>query len=61
MKKRVVSLLVCEMCIRDRARDVISKHRYVLEECAKQLITKEKLNRQEFEAIFEQEAEGPEE
>ena len=27
---------------------------YELPECAKQLITKEKLNRQEFEAIFEQ-------
>jgi len=51
---------IVESC-HSRARDVISKHRYVLEECAKQLITKEKLNRQEFEAIFEQEAEGPEE
>ena len=51
---------IVESC-HSRARDVISKHRYVLEECAKQLITKEKLNRQEFEEIFEQEAEGPEE
>ena len=51
---------IVESC-HSRARDVISKHRYVLEECAKQLITKEKLNRQEFEAIFEQEAEGSEE
>lgn len=51
---------IVESC-HSKARDVISKHRYVLEECAKQLITKEKLNRQEFEAIFEQEAEGSEE
>ena len=45
---------IVESC-HSRARDLISEHKYVLEECAKQLITKEKLNRQEFEAIFEEE------
>ena len=39
-----------------RARQLIEEHRFVLDECAKRLITKEKLNRQEFEAIFEEEA-----
>ncbi|MDO4489914.1 MAG: ATP-dependent zinc metalloprotease FtsH [Lachnospiraceae bacterium] len=41
-----------------RARDLILEHRYVLEECTRQLLEKEKLNRQEFEAIFQQEAEA---
>ena len=41
---------------RDRARELIREHRYVLDECARQLIEKEKLNRTEFEAIFEAEA-----
>ena len=45
---------IVESC-HSKARELISSHRYVLEECAKQLITKEKLNRQEFEAIFEDE------
>ena len=38
---------IVESC-HSRARDLISGHKYVLEECAKQLITKEKLNRQEL-------------
>ena len=45
---------IVESC-HSKARELISSHRYVLEECAKQLITKEKLNRQEFEAISEDE------
>ncbi|MBR0398690.1 MAG: ATP-dependent zinc metalloprotease FtsH [Eubacterium sp.] len=40
----------------DQATNLITEHRYVLEETAKQLIAKEKLNRSEFEAIFEAEA-----
>jgi len=40
----------------DRAKELITEHRYVLEETARQLIAKEKLNRSEFEAIFEAEA-----
>ncbi|HIU77739.1 MAG TPA: ATP-dependent zinc metalloprotease FtsH [Candidatus Pelethocola excrementipullorum] len=43
-----------------RAKQVIQEHSYVLHECAKQLMTKEKLNRQEFEAIFAEETEGVE-
>ena len=39
-----------------RAQDIIRQHRYVLDECARQLMEKEKLNRAEFEAIFEAEA-----
>lgn len=42
----------------EKARELISQHTFVLEECAKQLMTKEKLNRQEFEAIFQEEAEA---
>ncbi|MCQ2509365.1 MAG: ATP-dependent zinc metalloprotease FtsH [Lachnospiraceae bacterium] len=41
-----------------RAKELILEHRYVLEECTRQLLEKEKLNRQEFEAIFEDEAEA---
>ena len=51
---------IVESC-HSRARDLISGHKYVLEECAKQLITKEKLNRQEFEAIFDEESKALEE
>ena len=40
-----------------RATDLIQEHRFVLDECAKQLIEKEKLNRTEFEALFVKEAE----
>ena len=39
----------------ERAQTLISEHRYVLDECAKQLIEKEKLNRTEFEALFVEE------
>ena len=39
-----------------RAKQLIQEHSYVLHECAKQLMTKEKLNRKEFEAIFMEEA-----
>lgn len=39
-----------------RAKKLIGAHRYVLDETARQLVEKEKLNRQEFEAIFEEEA-----
>ena len=38
-----------------QARKLISEHRYVLDECARQLLIKEKLNRAEFEAIFAEE------
>ena len=40
----------------DHAKRIILEHSYVLHECAKQLMEKEKLSRAEFEAIFEQEA-----
>ncbi|MDO4616351.1 MAG: ATP-dependent zinc metalloprotease FtsH [Lachnospiraceae bacterium] len=40
----------------EKAKTLILEHRYVLEECTKQLLEKEKLNRQEFEAIFREEA-----
>ncbi len=39
-----------------KARELIEAHRYVLDECARQLMEKEKLNREEFEAIFAVEA-----
>ena len=35
-----------------KAKEIIARHTFVLEKCAKELITKEKLNRDEFEAIF---------
>ncbi len=40
----------------EKAKELILEHRYVLEECTRQLLEKEKLNRQEFEAIFKEEA-----
>ncbi len=40
----------------EKAKALILEHKYVLEECTRQLLEKEKLNRQEFEAIFEEEA-----
>lgn len=43
-----------------RAKQVIQEHSYELHECAKQLMTKEKLNRQEFEAIFSEKIAGVE-
>ena len=45
---------IIEEC-HEKARKIISEHSYVLHEAAKQLMTKEKLNRQEFEAIFAEE------
>ena len=38
-----------------KAKQLIEEHRFVLDECAKQLIEKEKLNRAEFEALFAKE------
>ena len=46
---------IIENC-HSKAREIIEKHRFVLDECAKQLMEKEKLNRKEFEAIFAEEA-----
>lgn len=46
--------LIIEDCHK-KAKDIISQHTFVLEECAKELMTKEKLNRDEFEAIFAKE------
>ena len=45
---------IIEEC-HEKAKQIISEHSYVLHESAKQLMTKEKLNRQEFEAIFSEE------
>ena len=36
-----------------KAKELIMEHRFVLDECASQLIEKEKLDRKEFEAIFD--------
>ncbi len=47
----------CHKC----AKKLIEAHRYVLDECARELMEKEKLNRHEFEAIFEAEAKQLEE
>ncbi len=46
----------------EKAKELILEHKYVLEECTRQLLEKEKLNRQDFEAIFRQEeaAKSPE-
>jgi len=46
---------IIENC-HSKAREIIQQHRFVLDECARQLIQKEKLNRAEFEAIFAEEA-----
>lgn len=48
---------IIEQC-HARARQVIGEHSYVLHECAKRLMSKEKLGRKEFEAIFDEEALG---
>lgn len=40
-----------------KARKLVEEHRFVLEETARQLLEKEKLSRDEFEAIFEMEKE----
>lgn len=36
-----------------KARAILAEHRFVLDECAKALLEKEKLNREEFEHFFE--------
>ncbi|MCI5649286.1 MAG: ATP-dependent zinc metalloprotease FtsH [Fusicatenibacter sp.] len=46
---------IIEQC-HAKAKELILSHSYVLHECAKQLIEKEKLSRNEFEAIFSEEA-----
>ncbi|MDD7740752.1 MAG: ATP-dependent zinc metalloprotease FtsH [Lachnospiraceae bacterium] len=46
---------IIEQC-HAKAKELILSHSYVLHECAKQLMEKEKLGRNEFEAIFEEEA-----
>ncbi len=45
---------IIESC-HEEARRLIDKHSYVLHECAKLLLEKEKIGRAEFEALFEQE------
>jgi cell division protease FtsH len=40
------------------AKRLISEHRYVLDECARQLMIHEKIGRKDFEQIFEQEKNG---
>lgn len=39
-----------------KAKDIIMEHRDVLEKCAKLLLEKEKIKREEFEALFEKDA-----
>ena len=39
------------------AKDIIASHMNVLEACAEKLIRKEKIMREEFEALFDQPAE----
>lgn len=48
---------IIEQC-HARARQVIEEHSYVLHACAERLMSKEKLGRKEFEAIFEEESLG---
>lgn len=43
---------IIESCHR-KAKEIIEEHEYVLHECAKRLIEKEKLGRAEFESLFE--------
>ena len=45
---------IIESC-HEEARRLIDKHSYVLHECAKLLLEKEKIGRAEFEVLFEQE------
>lgn len=47
---------IMERCYQE-AKDLISSHMYVLESCAKILLEKEKIMREEFEALFETPAE----
>lgn len=37
----------------EQARKIINEHRDVLEKCARLLLEKEKIGREEFEALFE--------
>ena len=37
----------------DKAKAIILEHRGVLERCAEELLEKEKISREEFEALFE--------
>lgn len=39
----------------DRAKSIIGEHKAVLEKCANLLLEKEKINQEEFEALFEEE------
>ena len=48
---------IIDNCHREAQR-LIAEHRYVLDECARQLMIHEKLSRKEFEQIFEQERAG---
>ena len=45
---------IIESC-HEEARRLIDKHSYVLHECARLLLEKEKIGREEFEALFDQE------
>jgi len=38
----------------EKAKKMIAEHRDVLDACANLLLEKEKINQQEFEALFEQ-------
>ncbi len=42
-----------------KAKDIIMQHEGVLHSCAKLLLEKEKINRQEFEALFDEEKASP--
>ena len=42
-----------------KAKDIILQHEDVLHSCAKLLLEKEKINRQEFEALFDKQNPAP--
>lgn len=48
---------IVDSCYR-QAKDIINDHMKELDECAKLLLEKEKINRQEFEAVFNKESSG---
>ena len=50
---------IIEEC-HDKAKAIINEHQQVLHECARLLIEKEKLQRDEFEALFGEKEENPE-
>ena len=52
--------MIIEEC-HQKAKEIISSHTWVLKKCAEELMTKEKLNREEFEAIFAEEPQRIEE